>query len=167
MEGFNAVTGFRNEDARLFEEKLRFIVGQVDPEAQESRFERVASIAGLPGVEQVLSQGRTVNVANLLEIREDSSCQDLRAWLRNVDSETDDEISTAFEDVRSKLAYVLDSKQGRVMRFLITTGSAYVPLAGPIISPALSAADTFLLEKIIGRPGPATFLNREYRGLFE
>ena len=166
MEGFEAVTGFQNHELPLFNEKLSFLARQIDPEEQEVQFERVVTIAGLPDVELLLSTGKTVDVARLLKVRDSPECRELRDWIRNVDTQTDEEIGSQFEDVRSRLASVVESGPGKSVRFLVTTGSAFIPVAGPIISPFLSAGDTFLLERLIGKPGPATFLNVNYRSIF-
>ena len=150
MEGFEAVTGFQKHELPLFDEKLSFLARQIDPEEQEVHFERVVTIAGLPDVEDLLSTGRTVDVARLLKVRDSPECRDLRSWIRNVDTQTDEEIGSQFEDVRSRLASVVESRPGKSVRFLVTTGSAFIPVAGPFISPLLSAGDAFLLERLIG-----------------
>ena len=58
MESFEAVTGFRADEVPLFEKKLSFILKQVDPDAQEERFDRIATIAGLPGVDGIPAGAR-------------------------------------------------------------------------------------------------------------
>jgi hypothetical protein len=167
MEGFDAVTGFQSQELPLFDEKLSSILRQIDPEQQEVHFERVVTIAGLPGIEDLLSADRTIDVKRLLKVRESPECKELRDWIRNVDAQTDAEIESQFESVRSRLASVVESRAGKSVRFLLTTGSAFVPAIGPVVSPLLSAGDEFLLEKVIGKPGPATFLNKSYRSIFE
>jgi hypothetical protein len=166
MESFGAVTGFQADEIPLFESKLSFLLCQVDPDAQEQRFDRIATIGGLPGVDG-LPAGTTVDVCRLLALRDDAECQELRRWIRNVDSETDDEINAQFESVRKRLASVVDSHGGRAVRFVVTAGAGLIPIIGVGAGPILSAGDAFLLEKIIGRPGPATFLSKHYRSIFE
>jgi hypothetical protein len=166
MASFNAITGFQREEFPLFEEKLSFIARQVDPEAQEVRFERVVTIGGLPDVEDLMGTGGKVDVTKLLKIRDSNECRELRDWIRNVDAQTDAEIQSQFESVRSRLASLVGSKAGKSTRFLITTGSGFVPVVGPIASPLLSAADQFMLERIVGKPGPATFLSSSYKSIF-
>jgi hypothetical protein len=166
MESFEAVTGFQAEEVPLFEKKLSFILRHVDPDAQEQRFERIATIGGLPGVDG-LPAGTTINVDRLLKLRDDAECRELRRWIRNVDSETDEEINARFESVREQLASAIDSRAGKTVRFLVTSGAGLIPVVGPVVGVALSAGDSFLLEKIIGKPGPATLLSKHYRSIFE
>lgn len=165
MESFEAVTGFQADEVPLFERKLSLILRQVDPDAQEQRFERIATIGGLPGVDG-LPAGSTIDVDRLLKLREDAECGELRRWLRNVDSETDEEINARFGSVRARLAAAVESRGGRVVRFLITSGAGAIPVVGLAAGPLLSAGDAFLLERIIGKPGPATFLSRNYPSIF-
>jgi hypothetical protein len=165
MESFQAVTGFQADEVQLFERKLSFILRQVDPSVHEERFDRVATIGGLPGVDGIPA-GSTIDVDRLLRLRDEPTCREFRTWLRNVDSETDAEITARFEDVRGRIASVVESRGGRAVRFLVTSGAGAIPVAGLVAGPVLSAADNFLLEKIIGKPGPATFLSKNYRSIF-
>jgi len=166
MESFGAVTGFQMDEVPLFEKKLSFIVRQMDPDAQEQRFDRIATIGGLPGVDG-LPAGSTIDVDLLLKLRNEPECRELRSWIRNVDSETDDEITARFDSARKQLASVIESSGGKAVRFLVVSGSGLIPVVGVGLGPALGALDSFLLEKIIGKPGPATFLSKHYRSLFE
>jgi hypothetical protein len=167
MEGLNALTGFQNQEFPLFDEKLSVLARQLDPDAHEIRFERVVTLGGLPGAGDLLLTGGTLDVHKLLSIRQSSACHDLRDWIRNVDIQTDQEIETQFKSVKSHFASMIDSKAGKSIRFLVTTGTSFVPVVGAVASPLLGAADQFLLERVIGKPGPATFLSSSYRSLFD
>jgi len=165
MESFGAVSGFRDDQAALFEQKLSFALSLLDPTSQERRFDRVVTLAGLPGLE-ALPPGTRIDVHRLLRLRESGECRELRAWLRGVDSETDARIDARFGDVRDELAAVTHSPLGRTVRFLTATGVGFVPIVGPLIGIVVSAADTFLLDRVLGKPGPAAFLGRHYPSIF-
>ncbi len=165
MESFGAVTGFQTDEAPLFEEKLSFLLKQIDPDAQEERFQRIVTIGGLPDLDP-LPAGTTIDVDQLLKLRETRECRELRSWIRNVDSETDEEITAHFDNVRGRIASLVNSRGGKVARFLVTNGAGAIPVAGIVAGPILSAGDSFLLEKIIGKPGPATFLGTHYPSIF-
>jgi hypothetical protein len=165
MESLNAVTGFQVDEMPFFEKKLSFIFRQLDPDAQERRFERIVTIGGLPGADG-LPAGSTIDVDRLLKLRDDAECRELRSWLRNVDSETDEEINARFESVRARMASAVESKSGKTVRFLVTSGAGVIPVIGVAAGPLMTAADTFLLEKLLGKPGPATFLSKTYRSIF-
>lgn len=165
MQHLEGVTGFRAEEFPFFEDKVGFMVRQLDPSAQEERFDRIVEITGLPGLAPLLS-GTKINVNKLLKLRDSDECRDLRTWLRSVDKETDAEINDRFDSIRSQAADLIEGNIGHAVRWVFTTGAGFVPVAGPVLGPLASAADTFLVEKLIGRPGPATFLSRHYPSIF-
>jgi hypothetical protein len=165
MESFGAVTGFQADEAPIFEQKLSFILKQVDPDVQEQRFDRLVTIGGLPSADG-LPAGSTIDVDRLLKLRDDSECRELRSWIRNVDSETDEEINARFESVREHIASAYQSRGGKTVRFLITSGAGAIPVAGIVAGPMATAGDRFLLEKVIGKPGPAIFLSKNYSSIF-
>jgi hypothetical protein len=166
MKDFGAVTGFREDEVALFERKVSSVLSQVDPASQERRLDRVIAIAGLPDL-SVLPVKTGIRVDRLLRLRESDECRELREWVRNLDSETDDQIEAEFGSIRAKLASMTGGTPGRAVRFLVTTGVGQIPVVGNLAGLAVSAADSFLLDRIIGKRGPATFLGRSYRSLFE
>ena len=164
MKQCNAVTGFRDDEFAFFDEKIRFLMRQMDPNVQEERLDRVVAIAGLPGLSP-LPAGSMIDAERLLRLRESDECREFRTWLRNLDSETDEDIAARFADMRGRIADVVESSAGRIVRFTLTTGVGLVPVAGPGRSLA-SAADTFLVERVLGQPGPAIFLSQHYPSIF-
>jgi hypothetical protein len=165
MQSFNGVTGFQDAEVPYFEDKLDFLMRQIDPDVQEQRFERIVTIAGLPSLEP-LPAGATIDVDKLLKFREQDECKELRTWLRGIDTQTDQEISERFEAVRPKLAEAVRGKAGRSVRFIVATVAGMIPPAGPIVGPTLGAVDAFLIDKLVGRPGPAVFLSKHYPSIF-
>ncbi len=94
-------------------------------------------------------------------------CRELRNWLRNIDAETDEEIDNKFDSLRERMSWLLEGSGGKSARFLVTSGAGAIPVAGLIVGPALTAADSFLLERLIGKPGPITFLSKRYPSIFK
>jgi hypothetical protein len=162
MSDFNAMTGFQAEEAPFLEDKLSFLVRQLDPNLQENRFDRVVEVAGLPSLAD-LPPGTTVDVDRLLEIRDDPECRNLRAWVRGSETLTEDEIRDQVNAVRQRVALATQSKAGTVMRFLATAAADFLPWGGL----AADGIDTFMIDKMLGRPGPAVFLAKHYRSLFD
>lgn len=166
MREFEAVTGFRVDEVSLFQQKASFIWSQLDPVSQERRFDRVVTIAGFPDLGG-LPEGTSIRVDRLLRLRESDECRQLREWVRQIDSETDEQIEAEFGSIRTKVASMTSSTSGRAVRFLVTTGVGQVPIVGNLLGLVLSAADSFVVDRIIGKRGPATFLGRTYPSLFE
>jgi hypothetical protein len=165
MRFFDALTGFREEEVPIFEASLDFLAEQLDPGTQEHRFDRVVTVAGLPSLAD-LPEGHRVDAVRLLELRDTDECRELRGWLRDVDSETDEEINSRFDSIRERLAAVTHSQPGEVLRFVMTNAAGAVPGVGLAAGPLASLADRAIVEKLIGKPGPVSFLSREYRSLF-
>jgi hypothetical protein len=166
METYQALTGLQEPEAPLFEAKVDFIAQQVDPDAQERRFDRVVEIAGLPSLDD-LENGVRIDVERLLAFREDRECQELRDWLRRIDNETDEEIADRFASVREELAAITHSRIGHAIRLIVTNGAGFVPGVGAVLGPGLTAADKLLFDQLIGSPGPVSFLGNRYPSLFE
>jgi hypothetical protein len=166
MDSFNAVSGFQLEEYPFFENRIDFLLRQLSPDAQEERFDRVVAIAGLPEVGGI-SPTATLSVKKLLKLRESSECREFRAWLRTIDTETDKEIQERFDSLRGKVSALATGNAGRTVRFALTAGSAFVPLAGPVIAPLLSGTDEFVVDRLVGKPGPSVFLSKHYASLFK
>lgn len=166
MESLDAVTGFRDQEMPMFSAHLDFLMAQVDPRVHEATFDRVVQIVGLPLLGP-LSPGVTINVDKLLDLRNDPECAELRAWLRTVTTASDAEIEEQFRSVREKLASITHSRTAEVLRFLTTNGLGLIPGVGFALGPASSLGDKFLVENVIGSPGPVSFLNNSYRSIFD
>ncbi|MGO8882262.1 MAG: hypothetical protein ACLQI7_00825 [Streptosporangiaceae bacterium] len=83
-----------------------------------------------------------------------------------MDSQTDEEIEESFASVRERLAAITHTRTGKVMRFLVDGGAGAVPVVGPVLAPVVSLLDTFIVEELIGKPGPISFLGRSYPSIF-
>jgi hypothetical protein len=166
MESLQAVTGFREAETPIFQAKLAFIANQLDPNTQERRFERVTKLAELPSM-ATLAPGATVDMEKLLRLRNDPDCVDLRRWLRTTDGQSDEDIAQQFNSVKERLAALTHSPGGESIRFVVTNLVGAVPGAGLVLGPAISLADKFIVEKLIGSPGPVGFLSHRYRSIYK
>jgi hypothetical protein len=164
MKGYESVIGFRDGEIELAQEKLSFLLNQVDPNAQEDRFNRVITLGDLPDPET--TEG-SVDIGRLLEIRNSDDIREFRQWLRTLDNATDDEIRERLDSVRAKLAPAVYGTGGKTTRFVAGVGLGMIPIVGPIAGLAAGAVDQFLLDKIIPEPGPVSFIGSTYRSIFE
>lgn len=165
MERLGAVTGFRDDEVGLFEKKLSVLAARMDASHEEKQFDRVITLGGLPGLES-LPPGTTIDADRLLRLREGDDGRRLRAWLRGTTSSTDAAITKEFGSIREELAALTQGPLGRTIRFLVATVAGFVPVAGLVAGPALSGADAFLFDRVMGRSGPATFLGKHYPSIF-
>lgn len=162
MHGFTALSGFQVNDLPLFEEKLEFVAREFDPDVQLTRFDRVREIVGLPDVSNDLAV-RDVDMAKLIEITSGQEVHDFRQWLRASDSLTDKDMEDLVHPVRDALAQAIRTPAAKAVRLATTAG---VGVLFPPAGVGLSVLDTFLVDKVMPRPGPTAFLSRLSRSIF-
>jgi hypothetical protein len=126
----------------------------------------VVEIGGLPSLDGPTGEV-AVDVDRLLSIRDHPECREMRQWLRNIDSETDDEIERKFGSVREELASMTHGRVGNGVRMLVTNGLGLVPGVGIALGVGAAAADKLLIDKLIGAPGPVSFLSKQYPSIFQ
>jgi len=165
MEALESVSGFKDSEIPVFEGRFARLWSQLDPIAQENRFKRITTIGGLPLLDN-LAPAQQIDMTKLLKFRDSEECRELRRWLRRVDSEPDAEIEALFESVKERLARVTHTRVGKTVRFIIDNGAGAVPVIGPALGPAVSILDKYLMDKVIGEPGPVSFLGHSYPSIF-
>ena len=163
MREFTALTGFQANDLPLFEEKLEFLVRELDPSVQHQRFDRVREIVGMPDVSDD-SAVNDVDMAKLIEITAGPEVREFRRWLRTSDSLTDRELADLVHPVRDALGKAIRSSAAKAVRFAASTG---VGLVLPPAGVGLSALDAFLVDELVPPPGSTAFLSRLSRSVFQ
>ena len=162
MEGSDALSSFQINDLPLYEEKLSFLVREIDPDRQEQRLDRVGRIAGLPEASADPSVD-DVDLAKLIDITSGPEVKAFRGWLRTTDSFSDEEVEELLRPVRDAIAKAVRSPVGKAVRLATTTG---VGVLIPPVGIGLSAVDTFLVDRVIPEPGPVAFLSRLSHSVF-
>jgi hypothetical protein len=162
METYAAMTGFQSAELPLMEEKLGFLARQLDPDAQQDRFDRVIELAGLPDVDP-RPEIQDVDMGRLVEVVSSEEAQAFRRWLRRIDRLDDDEVEAEIHRIRDLVSRALHSGPGRGVRFLATSGIGAV---NPIAGIGAGALDSFLVDKLVSEPGPTAFLSHLYPSVF-
>jgi hypothetical protein len=165
MQATGSVSGFREDELSVLDGRFQWMWKELGAETQEARFRRVVSIGGLPDLSN-LAPGQEINIRRVLKIRDSADCREIRKWLREIDSESDAEISEHLFSFRKGLAAATHTRSKRAMRFVLVTGTGWLPGIGNLAGLAATVMDHFIFEKLIGRPGPATFLGRSYPSIF-
>lgn len=163
MQFYSAVSGVLDEDTALATSKLDFVLREAAPAIQEERFRRIVSIAGLPDVVPKMR----IDVEAVLRARMSDELVAFRAWLSTTDSASDAEVAELLRGVRSRVGSFMSGTRGKALRLLATTALGIVPGAGTAVGFVGSAIDTFLLERVFPTKGPALFLSKYYRPIFE
>jgi len=163
MKVYSAISGFRDEELPLFRHKLDFLADAISSQAREKQFRRVIDLAGLP--EFPMTEG-AVSVEKLLKVRDSSEAREFRDWLGSVPNASDDDIRDHVASLRARAGLKVGSGTGKAMRFMITSGLGLVPGAAAAAL-VLSAADQFILDKLLPRSGIAAFVNELYPSIFD
>lgn len=166
MKVFNALSGFRPNDLPLFDEKLNFIVRTLNPDLRVDVARRVLHVFDLPdfggvGVEYSL------DVDRFLKVRTSRECQEFRAWLPLAGQSSDSEIRERVLSLNSRVAAAMNSNLGKVIRLVTSTLLGVVPGAGFVLGTTASAADTFLVDRLLNKTGLTTFVENMYPALFK
>jgi hypothetical protein len=162
MQTYSAITGFQDQEAPLLFGRLATLMAPLNPAPAEREFERVIEIVDVPDFEP----GQKVDVDALLIARESSECREFRGWLTSLSELTDAQIKDMVGGLRAKMGLFVGSTAGRTLRFAATTAVGLLPVAGVVAGPAASAIDSFLIDKLLPRPGVVAFLSKTYPSLF-
>jgi hypothetical protein len=166
MHAYSALSGFSENDLPLIDEQLKFLLCGMSPDAKEEQLRRVVELAGFPNFADNISD-KPINVERLLEIRESAECREFREWLPTIENASDAEIRDRIGSLRARLGNAVQSRSGKVVRFLTTTGIGSIPTIGPIAGAAAGFIDTFLLERLLPKSGIVAFISDQYPSIFE
>jgi len=153
----SAVGEMRAIDAVVMERRSNLLARLVVDRRLEE-FLRVLEVGEVPG----LNEGDRIDAAQFLRMRQHADCRAFRDWLRQAGRLNDAELKDAVSGWRARLAVVATGPKGRILRWLASTG---LGIAAAPAGVALSAADSFLVHKLLAQPGPAVFVERHYRPL--
>lgn len=161
MKAYTALSGFREDELPLFRHKLDFLASAVSSDAKERNFQRVIDLADLPAAASVPA---TINVDQLLRVRESRECREFRDWLDQVGDASDAEIKDRIRAFKA----VLPTSMGNTekLKILATQSMVSVSVEGKP-STALNIVDNFLFNKILPHSGIAAFVNELYPSIFE
>lgn len=122
----------------------------------ESKFLSLIELTGTPDVRVAVSSG-TVELSDILSLRNRKVSREFRKWLRNADPHDARELERLYVSSLGKSS-VYSSLPVRVLRFVVTAAvGALNPIAGPVVS--VSAVDSFFVEKWLQGYSPKLFLD--------
>lgn len=160
MEAYGAISGFRDEDAPLYQHKLAQVRDALTSESREQNFSRVVEIA-LPGLS---FNGPVLDVDVLLEIKESLEFRDFRSWLDSVGCLTDDQIREVVAGLRAKLGLWVSSPAGEIVRFIVASLGL---IKNPAVALGVAGFEHFVLNRLFPRTSIAAFVNELYPSLFK
>ena len=164
MKRDNAITGFSDDTLPFLESKFDSLhrFGETAPTPEQ--FRRVQEIAELPSFEVGIAEG-TLDVDRFLTVRKTDECKEFRHYLATSDELDDVEIKKQLLGLRAKAGTLAGGVAGRIVRMLVTAVVG-AKMPGVEASLALSAADAFLLQRILPKSGAAAFVGAQYPSMF-
>jgi hypothetical protein len=162
MIEFSALTGFREDEAPILFGKVAGLISPQNPSIAEEQFKRVIEITDVPD----FKPSHRVNADKLLETRDSDECRAFRDWLSKAGNLSDADITAMTHGIRSRLSSLSQSKGGKALRFMATTGLGLIPGAGLVLGPASSFVDSFLVDRTLKQPAVLAFLSDSYPSLF-
>lgn len=166
MKTFEAVTGFRNQDVALYQQKVGALAPFPEARAKE-QLSRVVSLAGFPDVGVAARQGK-LKCDRLLELRDSDEARAFRDWLRRADDVSDDELTKLLGGLSSRISRVVNAPSGRIMRVLLPTAAlmGVDPAAATVAGAALGVLDQFIWDRLLPKRGPWSLVADEFPSLF-
>ena len=166
MRAFSAVTGFRENELSIFEDKVEFITNSFSPTTQEEKMRNILSWHHFPDLNSAI-KSKKLNIENLLKIRESNECKEFRNWLWACDLLEVEEMEARLASLSTRLSLKITSTPLKAIRWLTTTGVGFIKPIGLVLGPILGFLDTFLIEKFFPKSGVLTFLGRMYPSVFK
>jgi hypothetical protein len=159
MWAHSSITGFDDADLSLFANRLRFLVDRQNTRSPEEEFTRVISLLRFPSI-----PAGHFDVDKFLRLRTSPDCADFRTWLSQTPDWSDREIADRVNSLHQTASRFYQGIVGQSVRVLASIG---IGLFNPIAGAISSAADTFLLDKILRPSGAITFTASDYPSLVQ
>ena len=166
MRSFSAVTGFRETELSIFEDKLDFIQNTISHSGKEKKLKEIISWPIFPNLDIAIEE-KKLKIDTLLRIRESPECLEFRTWLWNCNKMEIKELKDRIDSLSAQLSLKLSSRSSKAMRWLTTTGVGMIPGVGIVAGPVLGLLDSFLVEKLLPKSGVLTFLGKQYPTIFK
>jgi hypothetical protein len=164
MRACQAVSGSRLAEFNFVDAKFDRLLGFSAPDPF-NEFQRVVRVAQLPSFTYV-DGSHGFDAKQFLQVRKSDECVEFRAWLRQAEEYSDDELHQRIVSIRTRLGNFSQSKAGKLFRLALTTGASLVPGVGPIAGIGASVLDSFLVDDVLKESGPIAFLTDQYPSFF-
>ncbi|WKC35501.1 SEC-C domain-containing protein [Ectopseudomonas chengduensis] len=123
-------------------------ISQTLPNASTSAFERILEVKAIPDILNLYLH-KTISIEDIISLRNSISGKIFRKWYESTDYNQEEIIKTLVKQKKEKGI-------SKFIRFL------YPNIAGivnPILGPIASAADSFIIEKLLSGWSPSLFLD--------
>lgn len=160
MKSYDSIAWFSDDDSNLLNSEIKHVATEIDSRLQERRLTRILELKGLP----LIDNRQSIDINSLMKLRDSNECRQFREWLKTMDAKSDKDILSEVTSYKNAFNNILTSDSSRIARFMISTvvGSIH-----PVAGVALGVADQFILDRLIKRNGPISFINNSLPRLSE
>lgn len=160
MAEINATTSLSPSSARITKRRTDLLCNLLRGNYPHETFARILELADVP----TLKPGTKVDAEKILELQDSKECKEFRKWLKSATDVEMEEIEQLINDWKYRLSRVTRSPIVSVLSWLITTG---IGLFEPITGISLSAAEKFMVDRLLPDPGPLSFIKGHYTRLIK
>ena len=160
MAEINATTSLSPSAARITKRRTDLLGRLLRGNDSRETFSRILELADIP----ILKPGTMVNAERILELQGSTECKEFRKWLKSATDVETEELEQLLRGWKYRLGRIAHSPIVSVMSWLITTG---LSLIEPITGISLSAAEKFIVERLLPEPGPLAFIKGPYKRLIK
>jgi hypothetical protein len=147
--------------------KLRFVQQRfINPAERVRELDKVLRALELPSFEEAAAS-RRIDVDKLLEIRAGDEVRVFRDWLQNARNLSEADLGEIAKSIRARVGRGLGTTAGKLFRMLPGIVASFADPTGFLAGAALSAIDSFVLERVFKSPALVTFFQRDLPSLFE
>ncbi len=162
MQNYNSLSGFKDNELNIVDEKIKFLLSAVNNKADQENFRRVINLTDLPDFNNI--SATEINLNQLLEIRNSDELIHFREWLCDINEASDEEIKEMITSYRIKVGNFISTKIGKGLRLIFSTAPDFII---PGLGVTIGAVDTFLLEKILPNNSAISFLNNKLPSILD
>jgi len=155
MRAVEAAAGLTEVQTNITAKRLDFLSKLHTQSDARPTLARVIDIANVPSLEP----SSTIDVAELIVLRDSSEARAFRDWLQHSQELQDNQIEELLAGWRNRLGEMLKTRNAKALRWLTSTGAGSIePVTGILVSTV-----DFFLNKFLPGMGPIGFIVGDYK----
>lgn len=160
MAELNAIQSLSPDTTRIIKRRTDLLARLFRENDPRETFTRILELADVP----TLEPGTMVNAERILELQNSEECKQFRMWLKTATDLEMRELEQLLTNWKYRFGRIVRSPAVSVLSWLVTTG---IGLIEPITGISLSAAEKFMVDRLLPDPGPLAFIKGPYRRLIK
>ncbi len=155
MKAVDAAAGLTEAQSRIISKRVDYLSKLLSRSDTRPEFTRVCSITNTPR----LPDGHSINIDQLIDLRESPEAHAFRDWLQSSKKYTDEDIKQITSNWKRRIGELLSTENVKGIRWLTSTGAGV--LIGDATGAIINGLDYFL-DKFFPTMGPIGFITVEF-----